>query len=204
VTVLILADTGLLLLLAILIVGLLRGHAELLRRTGGVQPASTAQPTAGQPGIASIPDPRTEETPAWDVAGRTLQGGAMKLAMKSDRNTLLAFLSSGCMSCQPFWEHLDEVSTQTLPGNARLMVVVKDPNYESPSKLEPFLSSDVPALMSSQAWSDYKVEIAPYFIYVDGGLGEVMSEGAASSWPQVFSLLRDAIADGEMASRWGG
>ena len=111
VSVLILADTGLLILLAILMVGLLRGHAELLRRTGGVQvdgpPSAADEPPVG---AGSLPEPRGEETPAWDVAGRTLRGDAVKLAMRSERNTLLAFLSSGCLSCQPFWEQLDEVA----------------------------------------------------------------------------------------------
>lgn len=204
-SVLILADTGLLILLAILMVGLLRGHAELLRRTGGVH-VDGSPPPAGEPpvGAGALPEPRGEETPAWDVAGRTLRGDAVKLAMRSERNTLLAFLSSGCLSCQPFWEQLDEVAGGSLPGEARLVVVVKDASYESPSRLRPFLSPDVPIVMSSQAWLDYKVEMAPYFIYVDGNLGAVTSEGAASSWPQVLSLLGDAIADHQMALEWSG
>jgi hypothetical protein len=206
--VLILADTGLLIVLTVLMVGLLRGHAELLRRTGGIRGQAPAPDGAESSPSArpkrTLPEPRAEDTPAWDVVGRTLQGDSLKLAMRSERNTLLAFLSSGCLSCQPFWEQLGDVAEGPLPGDARLVVVVKDSSYESPSRLRPFLSANVPIVMSSQAWSAYKVEMAPYFIYVDGNLGAVMSEGAASSWPQVLSLLGDAIADHELALESSG
>ena len=40
--------------------------------------------------------------------------------------------------------------------------------------------------------------MSPYFVMV-GADGEVRSEGAASSWEQVRSLLADAIADEAIA-----
>jgi hypothetical protein len=40
-------------------------------------------------------------------------------------------------------------------------------------------------------------------VYVDGRTGAVRSEGAASSWEQVRSLLCDAMADEELARRVG-
>ncbi len=40
--------------------------------------------------------------------------------------------------------------------------------------------------------------MSPYFVMV-GDDGEVRSEGAASSWEQVRSLLTDAIADEALA-----
>jgi len=36
---------------------------------------------------------------------------------------------------------------------------------------------------------------------VDGTSGEVRSEGAAMTWEQVASLLRDALLDEELARR---
>ena len=37
----------------------------------------------------------------------------------------------------------------------------------------------------------------PYFVHVDGASGEVRGEGTAAAWPQVVSLLRDAIDDAD-------
>jgi hypothetical protein len=53
--------------------------------------------------------------------------------------------------------------------------------------------------MSTQAWDAYGVPLSPYFIYVDGATGEVAGEGSAGAWPQVESLLTDALADAELA-----
>jgi hypothetical protein len=54
--------------------------------------------------------------------------------------------------------------------------------------------------MSSEAWGDYQVPVSPYFIMVDGSTGQVVGEGegegAATSWAQVDSLMRQAMADG--------
>ena len=43
--------------------------------------------------------------------------------------------------------------------------------------------------------------MSPYFCFVDGTEAMVRSEGAATSWEQVRSLLTDAIADEELAQR---
>jgi len=55
----------------------------------------------------------------------------------------------------------------------------------------------MPVVMSSAAWSDYRVPAAPYFVYLEGG--RVYGEGSASGWAQIASLLRDAIHDGRYA-----
>jgi hypothetical protein len=52
--------------------------------------------------------------------------------------------------------------------------------------------------MSSPAWDDYQVPLTPYFVYVDGPSGRITGEGAAEAWPQIVSLVRDALADREM------
>ena len=70
---------------------------------------------------------------------------------------------------------------------------------ESPSRLQELAPSDIPVVMSSQAWDDYGVTLSPYFLFVGAWSGTVRSEGAASTWPQVRSLLADAIADERLA-----
>ncbi len=123
----------------------------------------------------------------------------MKIAVQGPASTLLAFLSSGCLTCQTFWEGLASGTRRPLPGEARVVVVTKDPAFESPSRLRELAPPDVPVVMSSAAWEAYKISMSPYFVYIDGATGEVRSEGSASAWPQVASLLRDAMADYEMA-----
>jgi hypothetical protein len=87
-----------------------------------------------------------------------------------------------------------------MPGGARVVVVVKDPAFESPSKLAAVAPPDVPVVQSSAAWEDFGVQMSPYFCFVDGRTGEVRSEGAAMNWEQVRSLLTDALYD-EAAAR---
>jgi hypothetical protein len=90
-----------------------------------------------------------------------------------------------------------------MPGGARVIVVVKDPAFESPSKLAKLVPPDVPVIQSSQAWEDFGVQMSPYFCFVDGRSGTVRSEGAAMTWEQVSSLLSDALFD-EAAARAKG
>lgn len=220
-TALVVVETLLLVLLSFVMVGLLRSHAEILRRLPdddrspqGVQPinleeGSPAASSEGSPQIPShLPGPRDTTTPAFDIAGRTLDGGwAVTPVATAGSPTLVAFLSSGCLTCRTFWDGLRSGAHRGMPDAARVVVVTKDPEFESPSRLRDLAPDDMPVVQSSQAWSDYGITMSPYFVMVDG-LGEVRSEGAASSWEQVRSLLADAIADEEMArvqaSREGG
>jgi hypothetical protein len=88
---------------------------------------------------------------------------------------------------------------QPVPGDARLILVTRDSSHESPSKLRELAPPDLPLVMSSPAWSDYDVPLTPYFVFVDGATGRVAGEGAAEAWPQIVSLVRDALADADSA-----
>jgi hypothetical protein len=46
--------------------------------------------------------------------------------------------------------------------------------------------------MSSDAWTDYQVPGAPYFILVDGA---VRGEGVATTWEALASLVHDAVEE---------
>jgi hypothetical protein len=129
-----------------------------------------------------------------DIAGPTLDGAQVAIS-PAKTDTLVAFLSSGCMTCKTFWDGLQPARREPLPGDARLVVVVKDRDKESPSRLRDLAPPDLPVVMSSQAWDDYGVTMSPYFLFVGGSSGTVRSEGAAQSWEQVRSLLADAIED---------
>jgi hypothetical protein len=196
VTVLVAVETLVLVLLALLVAGLLRSHAEILRRLEPHEHGEVDRP--------ELPTPprRAEALPASDVAGTTLAGDPLQIGVTAGRSTLLAFLTSGCATCKDFWDAF-RPTAPALPDDARLVVVTKDRSHESPTRLHELASPDVPVVMSSSAWEAYEVPVAPYFVYVDGPSATVHGEGAASSWEQVLSLLRDAIADDAEAGRGG-
>ena len=186
-TALVACETVLLVLLVVLVAGLLRSHAEILRRLG---PAG-GSPDSGS--AAAFPNPdavrRQPGTPAPDLAGLTPDGDALKLSLAGASPTLLAFLSTGCTTCQHFWQGLGE---RSLPGGLGLLVVTRDPSRESPSRVRALASADVTVLMSSEAYDSYGVPGSPYFVFVDGS---VRGEGVATTWDALESLLTDALAD---------
>lgn len=187
-------ETLLLVLLTVLVVGLLRSHAEILRRLG--------PPSASANGAASaLPDParRAGAEESRDIVGTTLERDAVKLALgEGSPPTLLAFLTSGCTVCHGFWEDLRRGRRPAaVPAAVRVVTVTKDPSHESPTRLRELSGAHVPLVMSSTAWADYRVPAAPYFVYLDGG--RVLGEGSATGWKQIASLLRDAVDDGAYA-----
>jgi hypothetical protein len=190
VAILVTVETIALVLLALLVAGLLRSHAEILRRLG---PPEEAPPSATIDPMA-LPD--RDAAPASDIAGTTLSGEQVKLTVAgSGTSSLIAFLSSGCSTCGAFWEAFRDGVAGTLPAGTRLIVVTRDTSHESPSTLRELAPADVPVVMSSPAWDAYAIPLTPYFVYVDGPSGQIAGEGTAEAWPQVGSLLRDALAD---------
>jgi hypothetical protein len=205
--VLVIVQSFVLALLALLVAGLLRSHAEILRRLPppgpGPDPESTTVPR-GKTGLLPPPDPEPRAAAvASDIVGTSLDGDPVKISVTAGRApTLLAFLSSGCATCVGFWEALQPARREPLPGAARLVVITRDGSMESPSRLRALAPPDVAVVMSSSAWETYAIPMTPYFVYV-GGSGLVEGEGVAEAWPQVFSLLREALGDAEVAARNG-
>jgi hypothetical protein len=183
-------ETLLLVLVSLLVIGLLRSHAEILRRLE--QLAGEPQPNPAH--HRSAPPPTSADTEGSDIGGETLEGEPVKIAVVGVRRpTLLAFLSSGCLSCDRFWSALAN-ETDSLPADARPVVVVKDADQESLSHLRDLAPDDVPVVMSSDAWERYRVAGSPYFILVEPN-GAIAGEGSAGSWDQLVSLVRDAVGD---------
>jgi hypothetical protein len=185
-------ETLLLVLVSLLVIGLLRSHAEILRRLDALMGEPDPPPDAHH---SSTPAPIHNGAEGADIGGETLEGEPVKIAVIGARRpTLLAFLSSGCLSCDHFWSALGNGVTEDLPGRARPIVVVKNADQESPSHLRDLAPADVPVVMSSEAWERYRVAGSPYFILVEPD-GAIAGEGSASSWDQLVSLLRDAVGD---------
>ncbi len=109
--------------------------------------------------------------------------------------TLLAFLSSGCLTCRGFWEALADQRSLGLPPDVRVVVVTKDAAEESLHSLRELAAPDLAVVMSSATWEHYTVPGSPYFALVDGAKGKVVGEGTGQSWEQVQSLLTHAAGD---------
>ena len=182
-------ETVLLVLLLVLVAGLLRSHAEILRRLG---PGAAPVPPAGAASLRDpAPPPRDPSLAAPAIAGTTLVGDALKVDFESaaSATTLLAFLTTGCSTCAHFWETLSE---PRLPDGVHTMIVTRGSERERPSKLHSLAPAGIPVVMSSRAWEDYAVPGSPYFVLVDGA---IRGEGVATTWEALSSLVADAIDD---------
>jgi hypothetical protein len=193
VTALVSVETVLLVLLVLLVAGLLRSHAEILRRLG--PPDDAGPPGANRAVDPGIPAPHAGrgpgEQPAAAIVGTTLDEDSVSLDFTGGAGapTLLAFLSSGCSTCAGFWERLGE---RLLPAGVETVIVTHGPERELPAKLRALAPEGVAVVMSSDAWSDYRVPGSPYFVLVHG---TIRGEGAATTWKGLASLVTDAIEE---------
>jgi hypothetical protein len=173
------------LLLVVLVAGLLRSHAEILRQLAALG--------GREPHEAHISPPRrlARDGATTILTGSTPNGGATTISLVANRGyTLLAFLSSTCTACGAFWE--DEVPS--LSG-IRPVVVTKGGEAESPAAVARLMNPAVSTLMSTEAWESFAVPATPYFVLVDNSSGEIVGEGSAPTWAQVEDMMRRAIAD---------
>ena len=198
--------TFVVLLLAVLVAGLLRSHADILRAlhslgAGIGDPADdvsqhgvdTTRPVPIRMG-PSLPHERTSSA-APDIAGTTVHEDAIAVSTTSANHTLLAFLSSGCATCAGFWDALRSPGDLGLPGDVRVVVVAKGPELEDVAVLRRLAPSAVDMVLSTQAWVDYEVPAAPFFALVDGASGRRVGEGLANTMAQVVELVRRAMDD---------
>jgi hypothetical protein len=198
-------------LLGLLVAGLLRSHAEILRALHqlgvNLDPARDEDgvtTAVGAPVVRSADVPKRPSRSAVDVVGTTPEHDGVSIAVVGAKHlTLLAFLSSGCGSCLAFWDVFRDGGPLEIPGEARLVCVSKDAAEESVASIRRLMPREIPTVMSSAAWAAYDVPVAPFFVLVDGASGEVIGEGAANEWGQVQSLLHTALDDAGLLDRKG-
>lgn len=206
-TALLIVETVVLAVLCVLVAGLLRGYAAVLRRLHQLDNGAAATTAPPFRTVAGIPEPagtssgqRIEGRDEWaeshDVDGVTLAGEIVSVrTVGVEHDTILAFLSSHCEGCTGFWQELGTPGSWTTPPGSRLLVVAKSPEDESPSVLTQLCPDDVDLVMSSQAWSDFEVPGSPYVVVADGRTGRVKGEGSGSSFSQVSGLIRQSVDD---------
>lgn len=198
--------TFVVLLLGVLVAGLLRSHADILRSlhdlgVGVGDPAATSEssPTLG----ASPRLPKWSESPnslgaAPTVTGVTPAGDARAVAVdNTDGFILLAFLSSGCATCAAFWDALQRPERLELPEGTRVAIITKGPDRELPTEVSRLATGRVPVVMSTEAWLEYEVPGSPFFVLVDGTTGTAVGQGVAPQVEQLLDLIRRAEHDRE-------
>jgi hypothetical protein len=200
------AEAVVLLLLAILVLSLLRSHAEILKLLNDLPVTDASWRRRLNPLLAQ---PRQFEAQLGrglgegiDLVGASVGGEPLKVSVSGGNrpNTLLAFLSSGCLTCKAFWEAISDPSERAGIGDARVVIVTKSADEESPSTIARLAPRDVPTLLSTDAWEDYGVQGSPFFIYVNGATGTIVGEGTATTWSQVQELIARFLNDHEMAT----
>lgn len=186
-------------LLAVIVVSLLRSHADILKtlHDAGLRGDQPSLARAREIGHPQIPDEGQALAAAvLDLVGESPTGDALSISLAAAPRTLLAFLSSGCLTCRELWATIDAEGQPSLRNlGARLVIVGKSASEESPSALADLASLAVPTVLSSEAWAHFGVPVSPYFVLVDGRERRVIGEGAGRSWSQVARLLEQSLAD---------
>jgi hypothetical protein len=188
---LVLLEAAAIALLGLLVAGLLRSHADILRRLhhldGGMDPGDR-RPVA--------PPARRDGAPLRPLAGETPDGAVVSVALdRPGERTLLLFLSSGCGTCAAWWQGLrDGRHAVALPG-VRVVVVAQDASEESPSLLTGLAPPDVTVVLAGEAWERFSVPGSPYAVLVDGSAARPIGEGVARSWAQLASLVGQHLGD---------
>ncbi len=185
--------------LTLLVFGLLRTHADIIRalsRAGITLDDGTVSHTtntsigprggeAVQPGMGGV----------RDIVGTKPGGMPTKVSVTGvDRLTLLAFLSAGCHTCEKFWEAFAEPDFRPLQDRTRLVIVGQRAPYESEPVFFELVPAGVKAVLSSAAWRDYDVPGSPYFALVDGTHDRLVGAGTAAGWEQMEGILRRALS----------
>ena len=183
------------LLLAVLVAGLLRSHAEILKALHELGAGLELDRSGPVPvTVDGVRAPRASGVEVPDaITGQSLDGESIGVSLTTGTPVLLAFLSSGCLTCQAFWTAFDDPQIR-VPGGARLVVVTKSLSEESPSALASRAPRELTLLTSSAAWEAFGVPGSPYFVLVDGA-GGITGEGSAATWPAVATLMGQAHAD---------
>ncbi|HEV3280615.1 MAG TPA: hypothetical protein VG032_03335 [Acidimicrobiales bacterium] len=195
------------LLMAVLVAGLLRSHADILRAlhelgVGVGEPGGDRSRDQGPTGVPVTMGPplpgERSSTSARSVAGVTPDGDALAVSPGgAGHATLLAFLSSGCATCAGFWRSFEQPDRLGLPPGTRLIVITKGPELEVPAEVTGKAHRGLTVIMSTEAWVDYEVPGAPFFVLVDGRSGRRIGEGVANHFPQVVEMVHRAAADAD-------
>jgi hypothetical protein len=201
VTILTIALTVVVVVQAVLLAGLLRSHADILRRLhdlgAGLDPDRdpAASPSAAgtddrprvAPGVVAPGPTPAEGRQAPDLLGAAPSGETRALRVAGvEHDTALVFLSSTCAGCAPYWQ---ELADPGVPAGTRVVIVAREEPDEDAAAIAELAPPGIDVVLSSAAFDELEVPGSPYVVLVDGATGRVRGEGTAGSWPAVRTLL---------------
>jgi hypothetical protein len=181
-------------LLGILVVGLLRSHADILRRLESIGAGldgsheHSSQITLTRRDAVSVAERR--------VIGVTPDGEPVVVSLSAGADpTLIAFLSTTCSTCTPFWEGLESSLMHFGGHRHRVLIVTLGESEESPTRAQSMAKPGVDVIMSSTSWSEFEVPGAPYFALIEAETSRVVGEGSAMTFESLEEFLSDATND---------
>lgn len=192
-TAIVLIEAIVILLLLILMAGLLKSHAEILRQLNRL---GVGEDVLGGNVSPALKGAGMEKAPTTQLSGVDPHGSPRVVTLGHGHGaTLIAFLSSGCASCQVFWEKLSGDYELPTP-DTRVVIVTKGAGSESPSRISELAPEGIPLVMSDDTWDVFRVPLTPYFLLVDSD-SRVLGEGSGTTWDHLLSLFRRSAADAE-------
>lgn len=191
--------------LTVLVLGLLRSHAVILRHLHDLGIGLESELDPGAPTAVPSLHEELRRRPGGptgtDIEGVSPAGEDLALAVAgTPHDTVLVFLSTSCTTCQPFWEALSEPGRVRLPDGTRLLIVTQGPDAELPNEVARLAPAGVTTVMSTSAWRDHEVPGSPYVALVEAETGRIRGSGTGASWEQVAELLQLAEGDDDSSS----
>lgn len=132
------------------------------------------------------------DRPAHDLAGVDASGRPIEVpVLGRPGGILLAFLAVDCFGCEPFWQGIGDPAILDSNQNVARVVVTKGPEQVPLGEVAAKSAGlrGVPTVMSTAAWTDYRVLSYPSFLLVDGPSGRVIGETVATGWGDVGSMM---------------
>jgi hypothetical protein len=100
---------------------------------------------------------------------------------------VLAFLTGGCSTCQPFWAALGDPAHRAGVAGLAVLVVTPSPSTESRRGMAVRAADGIRIVMSSEAWTTYGVRGAPWFVVVRNGT--IRAEAHVATWAELDALV---------------
>ena len=175
----------------VLVGGLLRSHAEILRRLGAGARTATPAPRRADAAGGSGASARRAAPPRWPGPRRPATRSRSTSTAPAAAPTLLAFLTSGC--CDLRRRSGRRSARRRLPAGVRTVVVTHGSERERPARLRKLAPAGDPGgdvLAGVGATTACPAPRTSCW-----STASIRGEGVATSWPALGSLVGDAIED---------
>jgi hypothetical protein len=193
-------------LLAFLVLGVLRSHAEVLAALNG---AVSSQGGAAGEGVPMpegvLPPPDGVSDAELDVLnGQDMDLRAVEISVVAGPEAffLIAFLSTTCLTCMDIWRDViaggeeGGVIDAGAGGRAAVAIALKGRELENLGKARALADeTPVPVVFSQEAWDRLEIPGSPYFALLERRTGRIVGAGSAQTWSQIVSLASDGMLE---------